>query len=116
MRRLVPFAENFAEATTACLITMVQGNVLILGVGHWLIASRTGFFAGSIAAVVYAVARGVDRWAMAGILTVATSIVDYLVHPGAFGPVFLEAVVTGLAAGALSLLVGAIRRRRRPSD
>ena len=29
-RKLAPFLENIAESTTACLVTMVQGNLLAL--------------------------------------------------------------------------------------
>ena len=32
--KVTPFIENVAESTTACLITMVQGNLLALTLGH----------------------------------------------------------------------------------
>ena len=112
-RHLKPLVENVGESTVACLITMVQGNVLALGLGHWVIASRTGVVAGLIATVMLALARGWNRWVVAGVLAVVTAAVDYVVHPGGFGDVVTEAIVTGFGAGALSLLVGAILRRRR---
>jgi hypothetical protein len=40
------------------------------------------------------------------LLEVATGIVDFFVHPGMFGTVATEAVVTGLGAAILSYLVG----------
>ena len=46
-KKLTPIFENVAESTTACLITMVQGNLLALTVSHWLIASQTGVVAGA---------------------------------------------------------------------
>ena len=50
-------------------------------------------------------------------LAVATGVVDYFVHPGKFGPIVMEAVVTGLAASVLSYLVSTlVRRRRRVQD
>ncbi|MGE0623806.1 MAG: hypothetical protein AB7I04_08690 [Pseudomonadales bacterium] len=58
-KRIVePFLENAAEATTACLLAMVQGNLLAISLGHWLIASQTGLAAGAATAA----AGGVRRW------------------------------------------------------
>jgi len=96
---------------------MVQGNILALGVGHWVIASRTGILAGLIATVMLALSRGWNRWVVAGLLAVVTAGVDYFVHPGGFGDIATEAIVTGVAAGALSLVIGSLLRRRRvPQD
>jgi hypothetical protein len=106
-----PVFENITESGAACLITMVQGNVLALGVGHWIIASQTGLAAGVLASVAIYASRGRGRWIVAGVLAVATAVVDYLVHPSAFGSIATEAIVTGLGAGALSLVVSTIRRR-----
>jgi hypothetical protein len=38
-------------------------------------------------------------------LGVTTGIVDFYMHPGSFGAVATEAIVTGVAAAGLSLLV-----------
>lgn len=108
--KIAPFAENFAEATTACLVTMVQGNVLALSLSHWLIASETGIIAATVTSAAILVA-GVDkRWLVSVVLGVATAVVDYFVHPGMFGPVFLEAIVTGAGASVLSFGVGTLIR------
>lgn len=112
-RRLLPFVENFAEAGAACLITMVQGNILALGLAHWIIASRTGALAGLAATIALALLRNANRWVVAGTLALATAVVDYVVHPGGFGPVIAEAVVTGVGAGLLSLCVAWVRTRWR---
>lgn len=109
--RLAPFVEYFAESTTACLVTMVQGNVLALGLGHLLIASQTGIAAGAIAYVALLFAKTDKRWLVATILGIATGVVDFFVHPGMFGPVATEAVVTGFGAALLSYLVGSIVKR-----
>ncbi len=51
------------------------------------------------------------------ILGSVTTVVDFFVHPGQFGPVAEEAMVTGVAAGLLSYLIGTatkiFRQRRR---
>jgi hypothetical protein len=39
--------------------------------------------------------------------------IHFFMRPGSFGPVFMEAVVTGLGAAFLSYIVGTIYRRYR---
>ena len=85
---------------------MVQGNLLALTFGHWLIASRTGLVAGTVATLALLLAGHRNRWIVAGLIAGATILADYLSHPSHFGGVVGEAIVTGLAAGALSLVVG----------
>ena len=105
-RRVAPLVEYIAESTTACLVTMVQGNLLALTFSHLLIASQTGIVAGTIASVALFLGRNSKRWVVSLALGTATAVVDYFVHPGMFGPVALEAIVTGMAAAVLSYLVG----------
>jgi len=109
-KHVAPFAEYLTESTTACLVTMVQGNFLALTMGHLLVASQTGVFAGALAAVTLALAKTNRRWMVASVVGVTTAIVDYLVHPGMFGSVATEAIVTGLAAAALSYIAGTVVR------
>ncbi len=111
--KLAPYIEYFAESTTACLITMVQGNVLAIGLSHLLIASQTGMVAGAIAYVALLFAKTDKRWLVAMILGIATGVVDFFVHPGMFGTVATEAVVTGFGAAILSYLVGTAVQRFR---
>ena len=110
---LAPLVENVTESATACLITMVQGNLLAITLGHWLIASRTGLVSGAIATAAVFVAGSSRRWLVALLLGVTTFAVDYFSHPSHFGGAVAEAVVTALAASMLSLVVGKLLRRRR---
>ena len=115
--RFKPFAEYLAESTTACLVTMVQGNFLALTLGHLFIASQTGLIAGAIAAITLAFARTDRRWIISAVLGVSIAVVDYFVHPGMFGTVVTEAVVTGIAAAVLSYLVSTVMRHyKRKAD
>ena len=116
-QKLAPFIEYAAESTTACLVTMVQGNLLALTLGHLLVASQTGVIAGFIAAIALFMSRSSGRWIVSSVLGVATAIVDFIVHPGMFGPVFLEAAVTGFTAAILSYVVGTLVRifRKKPA-
>ena len=97
--------EGVSESTTACLLAMVKGNFLALTMGHLVIAAQTGFVAGILAFGVTVMARINTPWIIALLLGVSTAIIDYLMHPGSFGGVATEAIVTGLVAGLLSYLV-----------
>ena len=105
-RKITPFVENIAESTTACLFMMVQGNVLVLTLGHWLIASQTGLIAGGLTAAALMFTRTDKRWVIAIVLGSVTAVVDFFVHPGMLESAILEALLTGVGAGLLSLAVG----------
>ncbi|MFT5520841.1 MAG: hypothetical protein ACI9IA_001438 [Enterobacterales bacterium] len=105
-KKLTPLIEYFSEATTACLITMVQGNLLSLTVGHLIIASQTGIFAGLLSSIVVIFAKIERIEIIAILLGLFTTIVDFYMHPGMFGSFATEAIVTGLGAGLLSYFIG----------
>ena len=107
-KKVTPLIESISESTAACLVTMVQGNLLALTASHLLTASQTGLIAGSVATLGVFLAKARNRWLIAGALGVTTGIVDFFVHPGMFGAEATEAVVTGLAAAILSYVVGSI--------
>ena len=111
--KITPFVENIGEATAACLITMAQGNFLALGITHWVIASQTGLVAGVAASVALLLTQTRSRWVIAIVLGVATAIVDYFMHPGMIGSIFLEVIITGLGAAVLSFAVGALLKFHR---
>jgi hypothetical protein len=115
--KLTPYLENISEATAACLLTMVQGNLLVLGISHWIIASQTGIVAGLIASTALLLAKTDKRWLVSLVLGLVTAVVDFYIHPGMFGSVATEAIVTGIAAAFLSYSIGTIvrllRRRKR---
>jgi hypothetical protein len=108
--------ENVSEATVACLLTMVQGNVLAIGVSHLIIASQTGITAGTAATLAILLSKKEKRGLIATILGAITTVVDYLVHPGMFGSIFTEAIVTGAGAALLSYsvstLISKVRSRK----
>jgi hypothetical protein len=112
-RKLTPFLENIGESTVACLVAMVQGNLFAVSLTHWTVATRTGMVAGAFAATAVLLMRTTVRWRIAITLALVTGVVDYFMHPGMLGPGVTEAVVTGVGAGALSLLVGALLSRVR---
>ena len=105
--------ENVSEATVACLLTMVQGNVLAIGVSHLIIASQTGITAGTAATIAVLLSKKEKRGLIATILGSITTVVDYLVHPGMFGSLFTEAIVTGVGAALLSYAVSTLINKFR---
>ncbi len=105
-KKATALIEYFSESTVACLVTMVQGNLLAMTMSHLLIASQTGIIAGAIATAGLFISKTRNRWAISTMLGVTTGVVDYYVHPGMFGSAATEAIVTGLAAAVLSYLAG----------
>ena len=105
-KKVTPLIEYFSEATTACLVTMVQGNLLSLTVGHLIIASQTGIFAGILSYIVVIFAKIKRIEIIAILLGFFTAIVDFYMHPAMFGSLATEAIVTGIGAGLLSYFIG----------
>ena len=106
--------EGVSESTAACLLVMVQGNILVgLTGAHLFIAAQTGIAAGAFAFLVGWLVQANKYWAMPLLLGVCTAVVDYYVHPGSFGSFATEAVVTGLVAGLISLGVALFARFRK---
>ncbi len=101
--------ESMAESTASCLVTMVQGSVLVLGINHWVIACQTGISAGILTTIALYSHGYKNRWVAAGCLGLATAVVDCLVHPSGFGSTWTEPIVTGFTAAGLSLLVSSRR-------
>lgn len=108
------FVEGVSESTAACLVAMVQGNLLAITVSHLLIATQTGLIAGSIAFAVSMLVRIEKYWVTPLLLGLCTGVVDFYIHPGSFGGAATEAIVTGSAAALLSYLVAfGVRFRQR---
>ena len=93
---------------------MVQGNLLLVGLSHWLVASQIGIIAGVLATLALWMAKTTKPWIVSLVLGSFTAVVDFYVHPGMFGGVVTEAVATGVMAGLLSYIIGkALAYRRR---
>jgi hypothetical protein len=105
--------ENVGESATACMITMLQGNLLAMTWTHWVIASRTGLISGSIATAAILVAGKRGRVFAAIALLLATLLGDYFTHPSHFLGPLAEPAVTAVAAAVLSFIVGKALEIRR---
>lgn len=101
------FFTRLVQSGTSCLLVMVGGDATALSLSHWLTALKTG----SVSAALFVLLSltPVGRFASSGLatailITLVTTIADYIVHPGHFSVQALEAIVTGLGAGALYLI------------
>ncbi len=112
-RKVGPFVENISESMAACLVTMVQGNLLAISIGHLLVAMQTGVVAGAIVGAVLIFWERGKPWVVSALLGVVTGIVDFFVHEGQFGSLVTEAIVTGFGAFLFSWAVGSLLRRWR---
>lgn len=104
--KVTPYLESVSESTMACLVTMVQGNIFALGLGHLVIASQTGIIAGIVASTALLLAKTKNRVVISIVLGIATGVVDFFTHEGAFGAEATEAIVTGFGAAVLSYAIG----------
>ena len=103
------FGQALAKVTPACLMLMVQGNVLALGLMHWQTALKT---AGLVGIILVALsfsdktkAISDNKYSMAGVVAAVTTLVDFNMHPSHYSGETTEALMTGIATGLLWLLV-----------
>jgi len=110
MNRLRKTVETFSQAWIACLLAMVQGNVLVLTVYHAKVAAKTG----ALTAISYFVCSFIatldNKWANAMVVGLLTAFADILIHPTHFGPEWGEAVVTGIGAGTLAIILNKFQK------
>ena len=102
--------EKFCEAWTACLLTMVQGDVGALTFHHALVATKTGIIMALSFCIALAFTKKQTTYLDVLLTGVLTAVADLLVHPTHFGGATTEALVTGLGAAALALLMQLIVR------
>ena len=96
----------FSQSSLSCLIFMVQGNFLLLTIGHIGVAAQVGAICSVIFVLIYKYSINFlrNKWYLAIAVFVITTIVDYFSHPSHFGEHYTEAVVTGLGAAAYRYL------------
>ena len=107
------FITPFCEATPACLLVMVQGNIWLATIGHLQKAVETGFITG---VGVLILSMFTHRWfgkryVVAGITGGMCFIADLLVHPTHFGNFITEATVTAIITAIISLTVNFIAKK-----
>lgn len=103
--RLKKTGETFGQAWVACLLTMVQGDLTVLTLYHAQVAAKTGLLT-AIAYFACSFFTHLDnKWANAKVVGILTFAADISIHPTHFGAVWTEAIVTGIGAGALAIIL-----------
>ncbi len=99
------FITPFCEATPACLLVMVQGNIWLATLGHLQKALETGFITGLGVLILSLLTHRwfSNKFLVAGITGGMCFAADLIVHPSHFGGVTTEAIVTGAITALISL-------------
>ena len=99
------FITPFCEATPACLLVMVQGNIWLATMGHLQKALETGFLTGlGVLALSFFSHRWFsNQYIVAAITGAMVFVADLIVHPSHFGGFATEAIVTGVFTAMISL-------------
>jgi peptidoglycan/LPS O-acetylase OafA/YrhL len=87
---------------------MTQGDLTTLTLAHWQIALATGFGVGALSVVLsFGKLSYIEstRWGIALVALLGTTLADYFNHATHFGGPWTEALVTGVGAATLSLIV-----------
>jgi len=113
VQKIKIFLTPFCEATPACLLVMVQGNIWLATIGHLHKALETGFITG-IGVLILSLFT--HRWfsnkyVVASITGGMCFIADLLIHPTHFGSYTTEAIVTGTFVAVISLAVNYVGKR-----
>jgi hypothetical protein len=112
-QKMKTFLTPFCEATPACLLVMVQGNIWLATIGHLQKAVETGLITGI---GVLTLSLFTHRWfgnkyVVAGITGGMCFIADLLVHPTHFGGIITEATVTAIITAMISLAVNFVAKK-----
>jgi hypothetical protein len=112
-QKMKTFLTPFCEATPACLLVMVQGNIWLATIGHLQKAVETGLITGI---GVLTLSLFTHRWfgnkyVVAGITGGMCFIADLLVHPTHFGSFTTEAAVTAAITMIISLVMNFVGKK-----
>ena len=103
--------DRFAQAFSACMIMMIQGDVTVISLQHFATAGRVGLITAMACVIASFIPRHTNRvgiW-LTGIFTAAA---DYLTHPSAMPGALTECLVTGVGALLLAVLWDRYQSRR----
>ena len=107
------FITPFCEATPACLLVMVQGNIWLATMGHLQKALETGLLTG-LGVLIFSLFS--HRWfnnkyIVAAITGAMVFVADLIVRPSHFGGFATEAIVTGIFTAIISLALNIIGKK-----
>lgn len=103
------FYKKATEVTPACLLLMTKGDLSAITLTHWIKALSTGSLT-ALCMVILSFVKSNDKfykneYLLATLTSFITMIVDYNTHPSHYQGNFTEAIVTGIAAGVISIVM-----------
>jgi hypothetical protein len=107
------FITPFCEATPACLLVMVQGNIWLATMGHLQKALETGLLTGLGVLILSLFSHRWfnNKYIVAAITGAMVFVADLIVHPSHFGGFATEAIVTGIFTAIISLALNIIGKK-----
>lgn len=113
IQKIKIFLTPFCEATPACLLVMVQGNVWSATMGHLHKALETGLITGVGVLILslFTYRWLSNKYVVAGITGGMCFIADLLIHPTHFGSYTTEAIVTGTLTAIISLVANFVGKK-----
>lgn len=104
-------SEKFWEAWLSCMVMMVEGDVLAWTIPHTTTALKVATSSVLAYAAVQLTFKQENEFLNILIMACITALMDFNIHPTHFGPVWAEAVATGVGMAVLGLIMKAIRRK-----
>lgn len=104
----------YLMVTFSCMVNMVSGHIAVMSMKHFIIASKVGL----VCAVGFALTSLItnkllqNKFYLAGYVFLATGIIDFFTHASHFGNEYTEAIVTGLVAAIISIIVSFIIEKK----
>jgi hypothetical protein len=113
IQKMKIFLTPFCEATPACLLVMVQGNIWLATIGHVHKALETGLITGIGVLILslFTYRWFSNKYVVAGITGCMCFIADLLIHPTHFGSYTTEAIVTGAVVAIISLAANFVGKK-----
>jgi hypothetical protein len=105
------FMQRMLSSFLACMFWMVQGDLRLLKLAHWHKGLQTAFVSSSVLLIIYIIKPNNlfnGRYAKALLNALVVMTVDRFIHPSHFGGEFGEAIVTGITAACLTIMIGFI--------
>jgi hypothetical protein len=107
LQKIKIFVAPFCEASPACLLVMVQGNIWLATIGHVQKALETGLITGAGVLILSLLTHKwfSNKYAVAAITGGMCFFADLIIHPSHFGGFTTEAIVTGALTAIISLML-----------
>lgn len=113
LQKLKLFVVPFCEATPACLLVMVRGDIWLATISHFQKAIETGFITGVGVVVLSLFSHRwlSNRYLVAGITGGMCAVADFMSHPSNLGGPSTEAMITGAFTALLSLVLNFLGKK-----